>query len=199
MVIVKALQGLDMLDDPLRETGLDRIGALACSDPLGAALWRVKWAGDPRSFGTALALLVKRVRKPHEARTMVVKLCHAVLQEWLDELCRHCEGRGAMVTPGTPVARHACPVCSGTGVRKPSEQRRAAKLGFAVMTYLRWEPRFRRVELAIRRADAAVWVQVAAQLERDGARRPAAEARTMAEMALHGPGVVAQSDLAVIP
>lgn len=186
MVIVKALQGLDMLDDPLRETGLDRIGALACSDPLGAALWRVKWAGDPRSMKTALALLVKRVRKPHEARTMVVKLCQTVLQEWLDELCRHCDGRGAMVTPGTPVARHSCPVCNGTGVRKPSEQRRAAKLGFQVATYRRWEARFRRVELAIRRADSAVWGQVAAQLERDGARRPAAEARSMAEMALHG-------------
>lgn len=182
MLIVKALQGLDMVDDARRETGLDRIGALACADPLGAALWRVKWAGDPKSFKVALFLLVKRVRRPHEARSVVEKLCATVLREWLEELCRHCMGRGVMVVPGTPIGRHACPVCNGTGVRRPSEQQRAARMRFPVEKYPQWERRFRRVELAISRADSSVWATVADQLERGGKRREGAEAREMAEM-----------------
>ena len=184
MLIVKALQGLDMVDDPLRETGLDRIGALACSDPLGAALWRVKWAGDPRAFKPALELLVKKVKRPHDARFWVTRLCNVVLREWLDELCGHCDGRGVMVVAGTPAARAACPICSGTGVRRPSEQQRAARMHLPVDKYPKWEPRFRRVELAIRRADSAVWSQVADQLERGGSRKPAKEARDMAQEVL---------------
>lgn len=165
-LLVASLQGSDMSGSPLHETALDRVCALAFADALGSALFRAKYCNDHREIRHAHQLLTKRVRRHTDNRHAVSRVCALVIDEWLDDLCPACSGRGHSVVVGTPVAGKMCPVCDGTGKRQVSEQRRAVRLGIPVATYPRWVAKCNRAELTLVNAESAVWRELAFQLER---------------------------------
>lgn len=165
-LLVASLLGSNMTGSPLHETALDRIGALAFADPLGAAAFRAKYCRDHREIRHAHQLLTKRVRRHTDNRHAVARVCALVLDEWLDDNCHSCSGRGHAVVVGVPVSGKACPTCGGTGKRPVSEQRRAVRLGIPVAAYLRWVAKCNRAELTLANAESAVWRELAFQLER---------------------------------
>lgn len=173
-ILASAITGSDLSEDVNCETPLDRIGALAFANDLGGTLWRLKYANDHRSYDRALALLSNKIRQQNKwagSITMARKICACVLDEWLDEICRQCGGREKIVVEGTPHARHACPSCSGTGMRQPSAQTRMSRLSLSATAYAKWEPRFSKVHQKIVEADDLAWASVASQLERITSRR----------------------------
>lgn len=171
-LLASALGSGDLSADPNRETPADRIGAMAFSDHLGSALWRLKWGNDEEQAQAALALLSRRVaRRNGDSPALVRRICSIALAEWLDDLCRHCSGRGHMAVEGTPHTKAACPKCSGTGANKPSEMARIRALGMRdVSGYRKLVQRFDRAHARISEADTQAWLDIAFQLERVGYR-----------------------------
>jgi hypothetical protein len=164
-LVASALTASDLSDSSLLETALDRIGALAFTDELGARLWRVKWGGSDKDVYPALALLAKRCHMVARQADFRYRLCEAVLQEWLDDQCRKCRGRGFTIAPDTAV-RGQCTACEGAGLRRYSDQWRMNRLGLDRSAYQKWERRFAAVHERIAEADGQAWRDVARQLER---------------------------------
>lgn len=162
--IAAALTSGNLAHSPIIETAIERIGALAFADRLGGLLWKLKWANDRAAYEPALHLLVKRVRKPHEARSLPLELCRQCLHEWLNNLCRKCAGRGSVADRFG--VRRACYACDGRGFGSPSQHERARAIGVDLGGYRRWESRFEAVHQYIRAADLLAWNDIAAQLER---------------------------------
>ena len=166
-LVARAINARDLSPSFLRETSVDRIGALAFADPLGAALWALKWAGDPRAYERALALLLQRTKRVCGDVGMRGRLCRAALLEWLDDICRNCLGRGLLTaTPTAPV--RVCHVCQGTGRRGINEAWRAKQLGIDVTAYRKWERRYASVQRRIVDAELQACLDVARQLGRTG-------------------------------
>lgn len=161
-LLAAALTGSDLSSSDVQETAIDRIAAMAFTDPLGGELWRLALSHDPKSFRRALALLVHRSKPIARDRAVRQRLCETVLREWLDTLCRHCAGRGFIVAEGAP--KRTCPVCDGTTLRRYSDQWRMAQMRFAPEVYRKWESRFAAVHQKLANADAAVWRDIAANL-----------------------------------
>ena len=109
----------------LGEVGLEEIGDVdivrACGmvagkQPLGMSLWRLKYGGDHREMGPAVAglvgMMVRRGWHGDEIPALVV----AVLRHWLDDVCPSCLGRGYDVMPGSPMlSDQPCDACKGEG------------------------------------------------------------------------------------
>ena len=165
-LVATALRAADLSDDPLRETALDRIGALAFSDALGSKLWRLRWSYDASCFKPAALLLWRRTQRPHENNKIHKVICEVVLGEWLDDLCRTCHGRGHAVVKGTGRAGNPCTVCNGTGSRRHNDLERMRSTGLSAGAYRKWEPRFASAHAALSAADVQAWLDVARQLER---------------------------------
>ncbi len=163
--LARAVNSSDLSPSYLRETDVDRIGALAFADALGAALLALKDAMDARAYPRALALLVRDSRAVCGDRAMRTKLCKLALDEWVFDLCDRCHGRGHLVAttvaPGRP-----CTFCGGSGKRQPSDARRANKLGLDVRAYRKWETRYNAVQNRIAAAESLARWQIASQLER---------------------------------
>ena len=180
-LVASAITGSNLADNINEETPLDRIAALACSDRLGATLWRLKWANDAKAYAPALALLAQRSKRRDDDLPLVRKLCEACLREWLNDLCGKCGGRGHMVIVGTPMAKGACTECGSTGRRRASDASRAKALGIPVKAYPKWEVKFALVHRIIAEADQQAWSDIAAKLGRIPAHR-----RLSKVVALHG-------------
>jgi hypothetical protein len=212
-LIASAVTGGDLSESEITETALDRVMALGTagiSSPLGTSLWRLKYANDHREYEPALALLTRQVRRPNQVLSFMRKLCQCVLNEWLDELCRKCGGRGHIVAEGTPHAKSACTSCSGHGVRAVSAQHRMRAMRLSDKAYPKWEAQFARAYLAIVDADDNAWLEVAKQLGRVGnrasfARRTLAIRRTAEIMRgnsscpAHNENILPDSQLAAQP
>ena len=164
-VIAAAINASDLSPSDLRETHVDRIGALAFADALGGALWALKWGGDAKAHPRALALLSHASKRVCDDRKMREKLCRAALSEWLDDLCRKCGGRGGIGATSVSPARQ-CHVCEGSGRRQISEAWRARELGLERSTYRKWETRYNAVQGRITEAETRVWQDITRQLER---------------------------------
>jgi hypothetical protein len=150
--------------NPLVETGADRIGALGRSDPLGAALWRILADHDRTAVKDAVSMMARRLKHAPKGRDVAHQLCWVVLQEWLDDKCKKCKGRG-LVYNAEGVA-DACTVCEGTRLRRYSDTERARAMGWGIDTYRKWEATFAQAHAMLHDADAAVGRGVAYQLER---------------------------------
>jgi hypothetical protein len=155
--------------DPNRETGADRIGALGFCDPLGAALWRISMNLDARSWRPAVSLLVDRMRESPSRGSvsdgLLRTVCDIVLHEWMDNLCRVCEGRKFHIVVGG--VKSSCVACNGTGRRRHSDMDRAVSSGVTVGYYRHnLEPLFASAHEEVFRADTLVSRQLAKQLER---------------------------------
>lgn len=174
--VVSAMFAGTLESDPLVETALDRVMAFAVGgmrEPLGEALCRLKYLQETTAYQEALDLLTRRTRHRAESWHQTRRVCERVLEEWMDDLCQTCEGRGHMVAEGAPHARQACATCETTGKRPVSEQGRCAYLGVSPDTYDKWRPRFERAYRALDKSDAALWDEAATQLGRSGAGRRA--------------------------
>lgn len=144
------------------ETALDRIRALAFADPLGGALWRLKLAHQADSYKTVVLLLTRRIRKKHEAATLMQKVAEIALQEHLDPLCRACGGRGTKADENG--VRRVCAACGGSGTRMWSEIARKRQLGVSARAYAKLEGKFALAHEKLADADLAAGRDVAAQL-----------------------------------
>jgi hypothetical protein len=167
--------------NPLAECAIDRIGALAFSDELGACLWRLKYGlhhkrRPERDFYLAsVQLLARRLgaQRRQDDRRVVVAICGVVIHEWLHDRCEPCGGRGHRVAKDSSV-RHTCTSCSGTGIGRHSDMARMRALGMDRKRYSKWESRFHAAHGKITDADTQAWRDVSAQL-RDMAGHDAVE------------------------
>jgi hypothetical protein len=167
ILVAAALNSSDLSHSDIRETHIDRIGALAFANALGAALWALKWAGEARAYPRSVYLLSIRSRRICAEPVMRERLCHAGLLEWLDDLCHACGGRRMVVAEQV---KRICTVCDGSGKRRHSDLWRARQLGLEPKAYRKWEPKFTAVQRKIFDAESQAWRDVAEQLGRREAR-----------------------------
>jgi hypothetical protein len=138
------------------ETSSDRIGALAFADKLGSLLWRLRWANDAAAFEPAVELLAKRCRgrRATDGRRHLVAVCRLALEEWLDDQCRKCGGRGHTINKGV---KHACAKCDATGTRRHSDAERMRQLHMDRKAYSKAEETFADAHTHIASADSQTW------------------------------------------
>ncbi len=155
----------DLQQNPLIETGADRMGALGLSDELGAAMWRVTCDHDKHAFIAAEALLAKRLQTHRrESPSLLRRLAAVVIREWLDNKCRACSGRGFKIHHAS--VTHVCPLCQGLTTRRHSDTERIRHLGIPARAYPKWEKRFADAHGLISKANDDVRRQCARQLWR---------------------------------
>lgn len=169
-LLATALQSSDLSDNPLEETALDRILAMAHADQLGRLLWRLRLANDAQSFRPAVSVLVKRMRRKAEPLPMLERIASCAIKEWLDDLCKTCGGRGNIIPKDSPAPTHACTVCSGSGRRRHTDFARGRALGMGPDIARKWEARFAMAHSKIATADRKTWYEVAEQLGRISGR-----------------------------
>jgi hypothetical protein len=162
ILVAKALLAANQSDGWVTETHVDRVRALAGADPLGAALWRLKYAHDASSFRTAAFLLARRIRRKHEAIGLMHRVAARALIEYLDGICRSCGGRGFVADAAG--VRKTCGTCGGSGSVAPSEVRRMA--AFDGCRYAKIKPRLDEAAQKLLDADIAAGVRVAMALGR---------------------------------
>ena len=165
--VVSALNSSSLESDANVEMPIDRVMAFAVGaikDPLGEALFMLKYMEDMGYYQRALALLARRATRPNESRNMMRRVCTVVLDEWYFDRCEVCGGRGLIVVDGTPHARHVCMSCEGSGRDQVSTQKRCRRLGVPVEAYPRWETRLARATRAIDNAWDRLWEEVGQQL-----------------------------------
>jgi hypothetical protein len=122
---------------------IDRITALGLSDPLGAALFRFKFAADAFAGKRALHLLTHRSAQRLKVELGYARgLAAAALREWLLDTCETCNGTGLVAVVG----RHdKCPKCGGSGVRRHTDAERAIAAGVPVGAWDKHQKRFDQV------------------------------------------------------
>jgi hypothetical protein len=159
----------DMTQSDSEETSVDRIGALARADPLGAALWRVVGNLDVGSFVTARGLLLHRLARTKMGSSireeLLLGICQRSMEEWLACQCQSCGGRRTTLDRESGV-RVPCMTCEGTGRRKVSHDERMRVLRIGSMAYAQLIPFFDLALETLEAADAVVAPQIARQLER---------------------------------
>lgn len=189
--VAGAIQSSDLTHVEHRMCDADTLRAIALSNPLGAALWHLKYANDAGAYDECLALLKRDMglllRKARGARsrlnrTLAGLVCEHVLKEWILDICSTCLGAqyglkerrqgerregGAMEVWDRRQAdrRFICPACKGTNKATPSDAKRRQELGVTRDTYLtQWEPLYRDVLNLIVCADAKCDVHVRRRL-----------------------------------
>ncbi len=156
----------DMSSSDTEETALDRIGALARTDPLGAALWRVVGNMDVGSFRYARSLLADLLHKDHvHSYEACRRVANIASEEWLACQCETCGGRKFVVAPVTGT-RSKCPDCHGTGRGRHSDEKRMAALGIGNSGYSKLTDLFVRAHALLNASDARVERELSYQLER---------------------------------
>ena len=94
------------------------LGMIAANNPLGSAIWRVKYAQVESLLPYVVESLIELAVRLGIAETFdeAREALGRVIPYWLDDTCHECEGRGYMVVPGTPMlSDKACRACSGRG------------------------------------------------------------------------------------
>ena len=79
--IARAVNSSDLSPSYLRETDVDRVGALAFANALGGALLALKVGNYARAYLRALALLMRDSRNICGDRSMRIKLCKLAIDE----------------------------------------------------------------------------------------------------------------------
>ena len=143
----------------------DAIAAMAFADRLGSQLWRLKYGNDATSYAPALALVTKRMRgRKKEPFALLSRFAARAIEEYLDDLCHHCGGRGAIYADATAV--HACTFCEGTGRKRYGEHDRARAVGLPIDRYRKMASRFSLAAEIITNADSVAARDIADQLSR---------------------------------
>lgn len=119
-----AVNSSNLKSDDLKEGAVDRVASMARADALGSALWRVKVGGDMSALAPAALLLSHRVANSEEFpewgmddHLKLLRICKRVLNEWLQDKCTQCKGRGrtGMGKGKVEQGSVACQVCNGSG------------------------------------------------------------------------------------
>lgn len=115
-----AVNTSNMKSDILVEGAADRLAALARADALGSALWRLKAGGDLTVLKRAAALLALRARREFlfpASPALMLEICSRILNEWLQDKCPKCKGRGRTGMGTGSVVRQVadCEGCAGSG------------------------------------------------------------------------------------
>lgn len=154
----------NMTQNNEEETAADLIGALAMTDPLGAALWRVVGNMDAGSFRDARLLLYNRLlpmsKQPH---ALVWRVANLALEEWLACPCPTCKGLG--YTVNRVKRRKQCVECGGSGRGRLPNDERMQRLRVGCATYSKLLAVLDAAQECLTTADRAVESQLAAQLE----------------------------------
>lgn len=116
-----AVNASNLASDTLKEHPIDRVAAMARADEFGSVLWRLKAGGDRTVLKRAALLLSHRAWEDGikagswELRT---RICERVINEWLQDKCTNCKGRGRTgMGKGVVISTRAdCPMCSGSGL-----------------------------------------------------------------------------------
>lgn len=163
--VISSLRSTHLAGDPVREVAVDRVLALSLADPLGAALWRLKWGQDARAIDDVLPMLVRRTRRSTEPVGVIRKSCEIALIEWFHDSCLHCGGRG--ITIAENAVKRTCRVCTGSGKQPPRTKWRIQKLRVDESEYLqRWRPRLERAHATIVRACQKTLIDIEKLLDR---------------------------------
>lgn len=142
--IVSAMQSSNLAWHAEFVRAIDTLTAVGMSDPLGSALFRVKYCNDTGAYQRALALLAKegatRLRvMPGYAR----KLAKVAIKEWAVDSDPHCQGSGLFTQKnGVEVE---CPKCGGTGMRKWEDHERASASGIPVEAWPKHQRNFGKI------------------------------------------------------
>ncbi|KVT76236.1 hypothetical protein WT25_24420 [Burkholderia territorii] len=152
--------------DPIADPKVT-LGALAFANDLGRLLVRIKAGQEtkPETIRKATLLFAQMIRlsgrfkrsrftglKRDERRDqragheverakadIVERFALRVLDEWINDQCARCEGRGIVRRDG----RYICPDCAGSGKRPIDEAARALAIGVPLDEYRRhWLRRF---------------------------------------------------------
>lgn len=94
------------------------LGMIAATNPLGSAIWRVKYAQVESLLPYVVEALIELAVRLGIAETFdeAREALGRVIPYWLDDTCHECDGRGYMVVPGTPMlSDKACKACTGRG------------------------------------------------------------------------------------
>lgn len=123
-----AMNASNLASDARKETAVDRVAALSRADELGSALWRLKAGGDLSVIARASTLLALRVRQSDapglgewtrlpSGYGLVLRICQRIVNEWLQDRCPKCKGRGRTGMGKGSVKRELvdCATCSGSG------------------------------------------------------------------------------------
>ena len=157
---------------------VERVAALGRVWTFGAALWRLKYANDHRSYRFALGGLIRAgarevgIRRSNaSAMDLLRRAGVQALREWLLPNCWECGGAGSSFNADRMRLVSVCPVCNGTGARPWTQTARAGALRIDVSAFRNgpWERRLDALCAIIRRTDAEVGARVKRQL---GIREP---------------------------
>lgn len=159
------------------------LGALGMADELGAALWRLKWKGDPRVARRCVTLMASRLgasgrfqrrgvdRRPGQSHgaskpapaAQLERLAFRVIFEWVNDRCTVCHGRG---TVGQIGHVRPCGHCRGSCREPVDSVARARDLGVSLELYRKtWEWRMGRLLAELEALDEAVRSTVRGELQ----------------------------------
>lgn len=96
------------------------LGAVGISEPLADAVFRLKYANDPKSYDDALGGMLGLAHSLDNRHGWRLKrqrtqwMARRVLDYWLADVCLLCTGVGYEVIQGSPhLSDRACPACHG--------------------------------------------------------------------------------------
>jgi len=92
-------------------------GMVSAKNPLGMALWRLKYSEVWDEVRNALAGLTEMlVTRRGMSKEEATESAERVLAAWIADRCDECGGTGYTTIPGTPMLSDAeCPNCKGQG------------------------------------------------------------------------------------
>lgn len=157
--IVSAAQSKDLAWEADFEKAIDRLTAFGMSDPLGSALWRLKYLHDRNAYKRALWLLVDKAeaRLKRSKGPYLFNLVTGVMREWAIDSCQHCDGTGllpaAHTSSQTRVAK--CGKCDGSGLKTYSDWERSNNCGLKGVWNAGHQKNFDEVMICLTGATAA--------------------------------------------
>lgn len=146
--VAYALLAGNLRDDPLKETARDIIHALSFCSRTASALIRFKYAHDAKSYQPAYLLLADLFKDwwPKTRPAVIEAMCKRIVDEWVIEKCRHCQGRGFLPARTQRPVPKLCASCGGTARLKVNGVERAKLIGLSHQAYYKtWEARFTKV------------------------------------------------------
>lgn len=157
----------DLQQDANNETAADRVGALARSDPLGAAILHVLWEHDLGSLREVFSILAARLVEKGAMKAddpLLMSLVRQATEEWMVCQCAKCGGHKFTSSPEG--VRAVCGECAGTGKGVSSHEERMKALHIGAREYSHLIPVFECAAKLLTAADNKIAGQVRRQLER---------------------------------
>lgn len=173
-IIGKAIVSGNLAEDQSlqhRIMDVHRVAALASAPLTGSAAWRLKFAHDPKSYKTTVALLARRaakflklpLAKRGEPNRILFRASAQAVREFMYTACLRCGGSGRRTINGALVV--SCDKCGGDGARGWTDAQRASALGLDREVFLKvWSGRLAKISRLLAEADTGTEAAVRRQL-----------------------------------